>query len=78
MPNIERFKKDMEALAKIGRVPEGGVSRFSLTPADIEGRNMTMNIMMKKKMRVMKILQNTLKAHPKKKLEKMMLTLKKR
>ena len=45
MPNIERFKKDMEALAKIGRVPEGGVSRFSLTPADIEGRDMTMNIM---------------------------------
>ena len=45
MPNLERFKNDMQALAKIGRVPEGGVSRFALTPADIEGRRLTMGIM---------------------------------
>ena len=45
MPNLERFKNDMLALAKIGRVPEGGVSRFALSPADIEGRKLTMGIM---------------------------------
>ena len=45
MPNLERFKNDMQALAKIGRVPEGGVSRFALSPADIEGRELTMGIM---------------------------------
>ena len=45
MPNLERFKNDMQALAKIGRVPEGGVSRFALSPADIEGRKLTMGIM---------------------------------
>lgn len=45
MPNLERFKNDMQALARIGRVPEGGVSRFALSPADIEGRKLTMGIM---------------------------------
>lgn len=45
MPNVDRFRKDMEALAHIGRIPEGGVARFSLTPADIEGRNLVIGIM---------------------------------
>ena len=45
MPNLDRFRKDMQALAQIGRVAEGGVSRFSLSPADIEGRKLTMGIM---------------------------------
>ncbi|MFQ5934147.1 MAG: M20/M25/M40 family metallo-hydrolase [Dehalococcoidia bacterium] len=45
MPKVERLRKDMEALARIGRVPEGGVSRFSLTPADIQGRDLVIGIM---------------------------------
>ena len=45
MPNLDRFRKDMQALAQIGRVAEGGVSRFSLSPADIEGRKLTIEIM---------------------------------
>lgn len=44
-PNIDRFQKDLEALARIGRVPEGGVARFSLTPADLEGRELVIGIM---------------------------------
>ncbi len=45
MPKVDRFRMDMEALAQIGRIPEGGVARFSLTPADIEGRNLVISIM---------------------------------
>ncbi|MFQ5875440.1 MAG: Zn-dependent hydrolase, partial [Dehalococcoidia bacterium] len=45
MRKVDRFRKDMEALAQIGRIPEGGVARFSLTPADIQGRNLVIGIM---------------------------------
>ena len=44
-PNIDRFRKDIESLAKIGRIPEGGVARISLTPPDLEGRELVMGIM---------------------------------
>ena len=44
-PNIDRFRKDIESLAKIGRIPEGGVARISLTPPDLEGRQLAMGIM---------------------------------
>ncbi|MEE9199719.1 MAG: Zn-dependent hydrolase [Dehalococcoidia bacterium] len=44
-PNIDRFRRDIEALAQIGRVPEGGVSRFSLSPEDLKGRELVMGLM---------------------------------
>lgn len=44
-PQIDRFRKDIEALGQIGRTPEGGVSRFSLSPEDLQGRNLVMSLM---------------------------------
>jgi N-carbamoyl-L-amino-acid hydrolase len=36
--NARRLLDDVEALAEIGRTPQGGVSRPAMSPADVEGR----------------------------------------
>lgn len=36
--NPERLLTDLEELGRIGRTPEGGVSRPAMSPADVEGR----------------------------------------
>ena len=38
--NIERVKEKHQALAQIGALPEGGVSRLALTKEDVEARNL--------------------------------------
>jgi len=43
--NGDRLNKHLVNLSQFGRIPEGGVNRIAFSPADIEGRGFTMQLM---------------------------------
>jgi N-carbamoyl-L-amino-acid hydrolase len=43
--NGDRLNKHLKDLSQFGRIPEGGVNRIAFSPADIEGRGFTVQLM---------------------------------